>query len=524
MVLVALLRVPLVLNARAHLDSDLAVDGITLADATRGHWRWHYPGTPHMGILPVLLSWPQAKLAGASPEALVSGGVVAYELVVAAVFVLALRVFGARVAAWALVPLVFSSTGTLWLSGRLTGGHLLTAFWHAVAFVGLYANLTRGGFLRAAGLGLWCGLGLYLDTMFAFSLAGLASAALGANLGEGRLGRGLGLALVFFATLLLGLVPRLAGDRADPYDAYHEQFQTVKDIQTLEGHAEILILQCLPRLIAGHRWPAFQSDPDPSSLGVRSAARSSGGPDPVALLCVGLAIPLFLLGSLARLFGWSLPRHRAGTPSQPQAEFESAVHRAQSAVSTGLLLACAAVLAAFVLNRNIFNSDNYRYLVFLLVPWPIGFGLIMNAIARRGLGGRVVAGVLAGAFALVMTRDTARWYQGFGWLDRAGRPVRVAQRDPTLEWLARNPEISHIFGGYWDVYRLSFLSEGGVKGVPYPDFPNRFPEWSRDLPGHRPRTLVARATREGNYYRSAALRDGGRVLARSRELSIIDWP
>src|SRR5687767_3092782 len=47
---VALARVPLILNAEAHLDSDLAVDGLTLLDATRGRWRWHYPGTPHMGI------------------------------------------------------------------------------------------------------------------------------------------------------------------------------------------------------------------------------------------------------------------------------------------------------------------------------------------------------------------------------------------------------------------------------------------------------------------------------------------
>ena len=35
-----------------HLDSDLAVDGLTLLEATRGHWRWHYPGTPYMGIAP----------------------------------------------------------------------------------------------------------------------------------------------------------------------------------------------------------------------------------------------------------------------------------------------------------------------------------------------------------------------------------------------------------------------------------------------------------------------------------------
>ena len=51
-----LLRVPLIVNAEDHLDSDLAVDGLTLIDALHGQWRWHYPGTPHMGILPLFFS------------------------------------------------------------------------------------------------------------------------------------------------------------------------------------------------------------------------------------------------------------------------------------------------------------------------------------------------------------------------------------------------------------------------------------------------------------------------------------
>ena len=93
---------------------------------------------------------------------------------------------GSTVAGWAIVPLVFSSTGTIWLSGRITGGHLLTLVWHTLAFVGLYACLTRGGWLRCAALGLWCGLGLYLDAMFLFTLAGLVPAAFLAWLSAGR--------------------------------------------------------------------------------------------------------------------------------------------------------------------------------------------------------------------------------------------------------------------------------------------------------------------------------------------------
>ncbi len=169
LVVIVLIRVPLVLNAAHHLDSDLAVDGLTLVDAVNGHWRWHYPGTPYMGTGPVVLSYPQALVWGANPRTLVSGGVVAYVLVVIAAFVLAWRAFGPSVAAWGLVPLTFASTGTVWLSGRITGGHLLSVAWHAAAFAFLWGTVRRGGAGRAAWLGLWCGFGVYLDQMLAFS-------------------------------------------------------------------------------------------------------------------------------------------------------------------------------------------------------------------------------------------------------------------------------------------------------------------------------------------------------------------
>src|ERR1700722_16623182 len=99
LVWVGVVRVPLVLNARAHLDSDLAVDGLTLIDALNGHWRWHYPATPFIGSPPVLLSWVQARIWGPDPISLVSGGVIAYGLIVVATFLLNRRAFGPSVAA-----------------------------------------------------------------------------------------------------------------------------------------------------------------------------------------------------------------------------------------------------------------------------------------------------------------------------------------------------------------------------------------------------------------------------------------
>ena len=66
---VAVVRVPLVLNAEVHLDSDLAVDGLTLLEASHGHLRWHYPGTPFTGIGPLFLSLPQALAFTLAPDA-----------------------------------------------------------------------------------------------------------------------------------------------------------------------------------------------------------------------------------------------------------------------------------------------------------------------------------------------------------------------------------------------------------------------------------------------------------------------
>ena len=126
------LNPPLILNADDHLDSDLSVDGLTLIDALHGQWRWHYPGTPHMGILPLVFSYPQALVLGTSAVTLVSGGTLIWLLIVTSTFWLAWKTYGPSVAAWAILPLVFSSTGTIWLSGRITGGHLLTLAWHTL--------------------------------------------------------------------------------------------------------------------------------------------------------------------------------------------------------------------------------------------------------------------------------------------------------------------------------------------------------------------------------------------------------
>jgi hypothetical protein len=511
----AVIRAPLVVNADVHLDSDLAVDGITLDEATRGHWRWHYPGTPYMGTGAVLLSWVQAKVWGVSPATLVSGGTVAYLLLVGGVFATAWKGFGPEVAAWSLVPLAFASTGTIWLTGRITGGHMLAAAWSSWAWWGLlhFASSPSPG--RAFALGLFCGLGVYLDSLFLMTLLGLVPAGIVAAVaarGEGsRTSRLLVCLLCLVAGFSVGYAPRPVGRWLEPHDAYNEQFAWTLDSTVVAEHARILFLDCLPRLVAGHRLPGFESDPDPTLLGQgaplqRPSGRSSAV-DPVAALVTPIALGLFL-ASFAGL-AW---RAAARGPTIGRA------------MGLGMLISSAAIPSAFVVNRNIFNSDNYRYLALLLIPWALGFALAAAGLggrSRRGLAAAVVAAVVvAGLFTL----DAVAWYRRLGWVDDRWAVVHRPLDDAALRWLDEHPEVVDFAAGYWDAYRLAFLSRRPLRGTPHPIYPNRFPEWSRDLPGGRPQVLIARGAAEDQAFLRRAIADGGKVLFRGRGTTIATWP
>jgi hypothetical protein len=514
------IRVPLILNAEDHLDSDLAVDGLTLLDAVNGHWRWHYPGTPHMGILPMLFSYSQALVYGANPITLVSGGTVIWLLVVVSTFWLAWRAYGPSVAGWAIVPLVFSSLGTIWLSGRITGGHLLTLAWHTLAMVGLHACLSRGGRWRAALLGAWCGLGLYLDAMFAITLVGIATAAAIAWLWGSRSRSGIVLAAAFLGGMIVGLLPREVGRRFDPYDAYPAQFSPTFDASDIASHAHLLAYECLPRLVAG--------------VGLRKIGRSMGEPHPsFSSSAAGWGAVLLMVGFAAAVVRLASDVARRGDP-------------ARRAVGLGTLLSAASIVAAFVVNKNIYNSDNYRYLIFLLTDWSLGFGLCLDDLSRRGPRGRLAGGLMAVLLAAAMTVAAFRWYRDTRqYVDDRGFPSRRAHTEWTeLVVVPDRPQpgarrsssarperftipsdLTHVFGGYWDVYRLSFRSGRRIVGIPYSMYPNRFPGWSSGLgPGHG-KILILRPSEEtgsASASRPAAELPGARS-DRVRSARAIDW-
>jgi hypothetical protein len=137
----------------------------------------------------------------------------------------------------------------------------------------------------------------------------------------------------------------------------------------------------------------------------------------------------------------------------------------------------------------------------------------MAAAAMVGMG-----------FAVAFGLDAAAWYRRLGWLDGRGHLVAKAADDPAFDRLQAIPDVAAIGGDYWDVYRYAFLSGGRFLAVPSPRYPNRFPEWSKGLPGGHPSHVVARATAIGAEVLGQALRDGGAILYRGRDGTIASWP
>ena len=526
---VGLARIPLIASARLALDSDQAVDGLTVLSLTQGHWHSHFPGTPYQGILPALLTLPVVLVFGVTPSALALGGVIAYGLAMAAIFLLVWSIWGQGVAFWSLVPLVFSSTGVLWLSGRISGGHFLTMGWWALSLL-ILGDLMRAPIAWKAGLlGIWCGLGYDLDRMFLPGLIGLFATLVAFGFGAGRwYARILRLA-VFGVGFSLGFLPYLAGLQADPYDAYAQSHATILDQPKYgtqdwphvkqQASCNVAMLQeCLPRLISGYRYvqgklpgerAGLQADPTPESFGPTPRQTISPSLGWFAVTCFGLG-GILLLAATQELF-------RASTLATNSRHVPQAVRYA-------LILTTVVSVGEFLLRANHFTSSSYRYLVLLLVPYAIGVGLFLDRLFRLGGMARKLVYLLAIGTAVGFSLDTVGWYRRLGLMGSGIQQPLQDSDDPAETWLQAHPEVQAIFGGYWDVYRLSFFSGGRVRGVPYPDYPDRFPDWSRTLAAERPRILIARNDARGPFYKALALREGGTILFERPGLWIVDWP
>ena len=60
--------------------------------------------------------------------------------------------------------------------------------------------------------------------------------------------------------------------------------------------------------------------------------------------------------------------------------------------------------------------------------------------------------------------------------------------------------------------------------MPFSEYPERFPEIARSLPGGRPEWMIVRPGAVGPRYRAKALAGGGREVERSSGFAIVEWP
>ncbi len=174
-----LIRIPLVVNAPRHLDSDLAVDGLdSLGTRHSGHWRLAFARDAVHRRRPCLALAPASPDLGREPAN--PGQRRRDRVALSHAGDLSARLAGLRASRrrGRLVPAgVRLDGGRPGPRGVITGGHLVAAGLSArrgVCALPWSAGIVAGArWGRPLALALWCGLGLALDSMFALTLVGV---------------------------------------------------------------------------------------------------------------------------------------------------------------------------------------------------------------------------------------------------------------------------------------------------------------------------------------------------------------
>lgn len=461
--LAVFLRWPMMTAAERHLDSDLAVDGLTLRQfVEEGKWRWHYPGTPHIGTAPMLLSLPAVAIWGEGSASLVFAGVAANLLLISGVYLLVLKAYDRTSALVSGLLLAAGGLGQVWLSARVTGGHLLAAAWLAWAWYFWAGLIHRNAIFPWIVFGLFCGLGLWVDSIFLLGLAGLFFASL-AEAWKFRktvsLKRRLAQAMLFSMMLPVGPLLTSLGDGEN---VYGDQFQLITDVPSLIDHTKILFLQCLPRLAFGRSisgkdeitWPD-QPFKNATSWQIIAAL-------------VALTMTAVLLKSASK--------------KKPVSDWSSWL----GSLWLGLFCMFILNLAAFIFNKNIFNSDNYRYLVCLL---PM-IGLVYAGLVVSGHFRQINIAILL-LIACILGYDVYQWQKHAFLRDSetagdqssvTGDVIALPRRKFTYNQIfisqasGSPPLVNGTFeADYWIVYKSMYLYHLSISsGRPFGFYPDRF--------------------------------------------------
>jgi hypothetical protein len=451
--------------------------------------------------------------------------VVAYALLTLAVYVLTERLYGPRAANWSLVPLIFVSTDVLFWTSFPIGGHALVTFWHVAALLLLGRYLDSGKTSWLVALGGWSGLGYYTYQMFLFSLILIVPVAILGRAGPLRRRAG-GLASVLFvASFFAGWSPHLIGRTVDSHDVYGTQTRAVWSVEWLKRSVPVLFRDCLPKFVAG---PGQTGEGLPKPATIDEAAR-------VAIAACWLAITFgYYRRVLATRTSAFFPRAVTGS----SADAIGAVGQANRGIcepdrrasdsdanKTLRFLVAATppmVLAGFVLHPAVDNHTHSRYLIYLMAWWPTAFGATLGGPQwsdPRRPGGtllRAAAIAISVVFMVASATETYRYWRAREAVTRYGRPL-VPPEDPVVEFLKTQDSFVYLYGWYWDVYRLTFLTGERVKGVPVQQFPDtsarltwfdhlRIPEYADEARGVGQIGVVVRRAERARWRPPSGLR------------------
>lgn len=507
------LRVPMILGAADIIDSDAAVNGLALKHLVEGRWHWHYPGMHYMGVTELLLALPAALVFGATPATLTTGPVLAFGLLLIAAYTLVKRLYGAKAALWSLVPLVFCSSDVLFWTSFPIGGHGLITFWHVTALLMLAAYLRSGKLEWLFVLGVWSGFGYYTYQMFLFSLVLIGPVVLFARAGTyaspvGQLGRmlmgggqsgggknvGVSIGRPLLSLLLpvlgflIGWVPHWIGWHVEPHDVYGSQLGLLdaasspgdlwSNLQALVDQGlrlawlnlPVLMYDCLPKFVTGHTLSGLAD----GGLLVQTVAAVIVG----LWLFVGVRYYTHIFRELLRS-GRAAPRDTM-FPIQ-------------------LIIAATPplVLAGFVIHPAVSNENHTRYLIYLISWLPVAFGLTLRRLTDEA-GGRPQQPVphtnpAAGPAGDPLLRRVRpllpAWVAGL-WILASGSALgtyiwgfphgRFRDAD-VLRYLKTQQSFEYFYAWYWDAYRMTFVTDERVKGIPTEDLhvihPLRLPEY-----------------------------------------------
>ncbi len=462
------LRLPMIVHADRHLDSDLAVDGIVLREYLRtGKLDGAYPGTPHIATIPVFLSLPAVRFWGDSPASLVFAGTASSMLMIFAVFRIALKAYGTVPATLACFVLAAGGLGQVWLSARVTGGHMLAAAWLAWIWWIWVDLIRRRSVLLWYFFGMICAIAFYSDRIFVLGLASIGIATL--------------TAIPKFRTTVPGSIRKkqaamflfsLAGHSLVFLDlaisggqAYTEQFAITTAPAAIFEHLRLLILECLPRLLFGRILPDGSTGVTFTHPGAISKDLIAGK-TPIIWILPVIAVVAIIIRRISKC--------EIDPASEPGNE---KVLPWLGPMRIGLWSTTLLTILAFVLNRNIYNADNYRYLV-LLLP---GLGMAVARISAAGSRQSLRRGLVI-AFASLLTIDTFVWQSNVGF--RSGLMPARTDESKTLavpvdlvDILKTNPPVvsADFEADYWEVYRALYIADlPKDRGQPFGFFPNRF--------------------------------------------------